>query len=74
MKSSRIRSKTRVPGSTSFHSSFSDVHQHLDDSSPLFDELMQNLPWVPEQKTGLPQQHQAKVLFQFFDGWPAMES
>ncbi len=74
MKTSRIRSKSQASGKTAVHLSFSDVHQHLDDNLHLFDELMENPQSGSEAKTASHSQFKAKVLFQFFDGWPMSES
>jgi hypothetical protein len=51
-----------------------DVHQHLDDCSHLFDEMMQNSQMAAGQNSPLHQKLKAKVLFQFFDGWPMPDS
>jgi hypothetical protein len=56
------------------HSSFTDVHQHLDDNSHLFDEMIQSSQLAAGQKEPSHPQPKAKVLFQFFDGWPMAAS
>ena len=74
MKSLRIRSKSQASGKTAVHLSFSDVHQHLDDNSEPFDQLMPCPQTGPEPKAAPHSQLKAKVLFKFFDGWPRSES
>jgi len=74
MNSSYFHAQSWAPVSASVHSSFSDVHQHLDDNSHLFDEMIRSAQFTPEQKAPLQQKPKAKVLFQFFDGWPMQES
>jgi hypothetical protein len=74
MKASHFPSQSWALGSTATHSSFSDVHQHLDDASHLFEEMNQNSQTVTGQKATLPERSKAKVLFKFFDGWPMSES
>lgn len=73
MNSSFFHSQSRAPGSTT-HVGFFDVHQHLDDNSHLFDEMIQNTPHGAVPDIAPHQQQKAKVLFQFFDGWPMSES
>ena len=74
MNSSYFHSQSRTPGDTT-HSGFSDVHQHLDDNSHLLDEMIQNTLPASEQTAAFPHpQPKAKVLFQFFDGWPMSKS
>jgi len=74
MKSSHFHTQSWAPGSAATHSNFSDVHQHLDDHSHLFDEMIQGSQFTSEPKAALHQKPKAKVLFQFFDGWPMSES
>jgi len=74
MKSSRCLSRSRAPGKTAVHSSFSDVHQYLDDNLYPLNEMMACPQSGAEPKTGPQLQPKAKVLFQFFDGWPMTES
>jgi hypothetical protein len=71
--SSYFQSQGRTPSSTA-HSSFFDVHQHLDDNSHLFDEMIQTTQSASEKMASPNQQPKAKVLFQFFDGWAMTES
>jgi hypothetical protein len=72
MNSSHFQS--RAPDNTTTRSSFFEVRPHLDDASHLFDEMAQGPQLAAEQKDGLHQQAKAKVLFQFFDGWPLSQS
>jgi hypothetical protein len=74
MNSSRFHSQSWAPGKTAVHSNFSDVHQHLDDNSHFFDEMMPCPQTGSEAKAAPHSQLKAKVLFQFFDGWPMTES
>ena len=74
MKTSRIRSKSQASDMAAVHLSFSDVHQHLDDHSEPFDEMMPCPQTGAEQRCAPQSQLKAKVLFQFFDGWPMSES
>jgi len=74
MKSSYFHAQSRATGTNIAHSSFSDVHQHLDDHSHLFDEMIRSSQLAAVQKVPLHQQPKAKVLFQFFDGCPTSAS
>jgi hypothetical protein len=72
MNSSSCHAECRAPG-TATHLGFTNLHQHLDDTSHLFDEMLQGTQLASSQKTAL-HHPKAKVLFQFFDGWPMPES
>ena len=72
--SSYFHSQIWASGSNNTHSSFSDVHQHLDDTSHLFDEMIEYSQTAAGQNPPLHQKLNAKVLFQFFDGWPMSDS
>ncbi len=72
--SSHFHAPSRTPRSSITHSGFADVHQHLDDHSHLFNEMLPNAQHPSEQKAALDQQPNAKVLFQFFDGSPMSQS
>ncbi len=74
MKSSHFHSQVWASCSNHSHSGLPDVHQHLDDCSHLFDEMMQNSQMAVGQNSPLHQKLKAKVLFQFFDGWPMSDS
>ncbi|MHB1079996.1 MAG: hypothetical protein ACYC67_11360 [Prosthecobacter sp.] len=73
MKSSHFHSQSWA-SENSIHSSFTDVHQHLDDGSHLLDEMIQYSQSASGQNPPLHQKLKAKVLFQFFDGWPMSDS
>jgi len=73
MNSSYFHTQSWAPGNCESHSSFSDV-QLLEDHSPLFDEMIQVCEAAAEPRAHVHPQPKAKVLFQFFDGWPMTES
>ncbi len=74
MKSSYFHAQSWASGNNTAHSSFKDIQQHLDDTSHLQDEMTQNSQAGSEPKPPLHQKLKAKVLFQFFDGWPMSDS
>ncbi len=73
MKSSYFHSQSWA-AENSTHLSFMDVHPHLDDNSPLLDEMIQCSQAASGPNPPLQQKIKAKVLFQFFDGWPMADS
>ncbi len=74
MNSSHFHTQSWAPVSAAAHSSFSDIHQHLDDHSPLFEDWSLGMQSAMEAKPPFLPQAKAKVLFQFFDGWPMSDS
>lgn len=72
--SSYFHTQSWASGSSHTHSSFLDVHQHLDDTSHLFDEMIEDSQTATGQNPPLHPNLKAKVLFQFFDGWPMSDS
>lgn len=74
MNSSHSHSQSWTPGAPTTHAGFADVHQHLDDNSHLFDDIIKGAQQASETTTASAPQPKAKVLFQFFDGWPMSNS
>lgn len=74
MNSTYLHTQSWAPGTCEGHSSFSDVQRLMEDHSHLFDEMIQGWEAAAEPRTQVHTQPKAKVLFQFFDGWPMTES
>lgn len=70
MDSSCSHTQSWAPCSPGAHASFADVEQHLDDHPLLFDELILVSQLHTEASAASHPKAKAKVLFQFFDGWP----
>ncbi|MBB5033094.1 hypothetical protein [Prosthecobacter vanneervenii] len=74
MNSSHVYPQTKTPGTGSTHLGFYEVHQHLDEDLHLADDMSRDADARPVHKSAAGLQPNAKVLFQFFDGWSMVHS
>lgn len=73
MNSSHFHTHGWASDNSTPHLGFADVHQHLEDNSHLFDEIIQYSHLVMVSTAASLQQPKSTTLFQFFDGWPMTE-
>jgi len=74
MNSSHVYPQTETPGATTTRLGFYEVHQHLENNTHFLDEMLQESNPAMQAKSSPGMQPNAKVLFQFFDGWHMVQS